>query len=112
MRVAAVIERLDDRFETLIAGHVDRIDEAIDAYMEHVVHESVDESAAELRNLLLLAVSTIGGQEKTNEFNPQGRSTRSGRVVEFRQRRMGSGSTRGLRVQQIEYRWRQSVGSS
>jgi hypothetical protein len=54
-----VDERIDDRHDELV--------ETTDAYMD-LVNENVDDSVAELRKLMLLAVASIGGADKANDF--------------------------------------------
>jgi hypothetical protein len=50
--------------EKLITEHVARIDEAIDAYLDQQLEESVEE----LRKLMILAVSELGGAAARDSF--------------------------------------------
>jgi hypothetical protein len=61
---AAIEERVNSRTETLIVEHVQKIDQAIDIYMEQELEESVDE----LRKLMILAVSELGGATARDAF--------------------------------------------
>jgi hypothetical protein len=60
----SLAELVEDRMENMI--------EAVDQYFQQeitsYIEESVEDSVAELRKLCLLAVSTIGGQDKDREF--------------------------------------------
>jgi hypothetical protein len=73
-RVEEISEVLTEQISTLIAEqfteHRDSLIESIDEYYEEMVtaiNEATD-GVSELRNLMLLSVAVIGGQEKANEF--------------------------------------------
>ena len=55
---------IENRVSTLLAEHVGKIDQALDAYLEQELEESVDD----IRKLCLLAVSEIGGPEAVDAF--------------------------------------------
>jgi hypothetical protein len=58
--VEAVGDKIDARHDELV--------ETIDAYMESEVLPMMEDSVAELRKLMLLAVASIGGPDKAREF--------------------------------------------
>jgi hypothetical protein len=57
----------NDALKLQVDARHDALVETIDAYMD-LVNENVDDSVAELRKLMLLAVASIGGQDKAREF--------------------------------------------
>jgi hypothetical protein len=67
-----LVETTVEALEGKIAESHDELTEVFDAYMEQEVlptmNEAVDDAVAELRKLMLLAVATISGQDKTREF--------------------------------------------
>jgi hypothetical protein len=55
---------VDDRMENM----VETVDQYFQQEITSYVNENVEDSVAELRKLMLLAVASIGGQEKAREF--------------------------------------------
>jgi hypothetical protein len=72
LEVEQVEEQLNERFDARIDEHVTKINAGLDEYLDHVLSEGiaevVNESVEELRNLMLLSVSTVAGPEKAMEF--------------------------------------------
>jgi hypothetical protein len=65
---AMVIERLEALTEAIEAKVIGNLREEIDAYITEEMAPYIDESVDELRNLMRLAVATIGGQDAVAAF--------------------------------------------
>jgi hypothetical protein len=61
---AAFREEIADRMENMVETVSQYFEQEVTSYVE----ESVEDSVAELRKLMLLAVASIGGADKANDF--------------------------------------------
>ncbi len=65
---AMVVERLETLTEAIEAKVIGNLREEIDAYITEEMSPYIDESVDEFRNLMRLAVATIGGQDAVAAF--------------------------------------------